>query len=260
MALAGTCNPGQCLSRLWHQFGCYYSSWHHVPSSFRSTFFAYVKLIVLRDRGPFPFGQPFPPWWVVDIWKNQTKKNIIIYQVCAERKHQQKKQDGTERSCFLFSACVEIQIYPFASLPMDPGWSAANVPAGEAMRNGCGRSWWVGGAWSWLVGSPGSADDIGNSTAESWRCTLMSHRARGHAGKVSLSLSQSPWHRHMQECTHLCTSRQVDSNVRSPSVASLEQRSVLKPLFFSPLLLISSSKWSVCMFLYRWWQRSYKMC
>lgn len=164
--------------------------------------------------------------------KKPNKKKIIIYQVCAERKHQQKKRDGTERSCFLFSACVGIQIYPFASLPMDPGWSAANVPAGEAMRNGCGRSWWVGGAWSWLVGSSGSADDIGNSTAESWRCTLMSHGARGHAGKVSLSLSQSPLPRHMQECTHLCTSRQVDSNVRSPSVASLEQRSVLKPLFF----------------------------
>lgn len=144
MALAGMCNPGQCLSRLWHQFGCYYSSWQHVPSPFRSTFFAYVKLIVLRDRGPFPFGQPFPPWWVVDI-KKTTKKNIF-YQVCAERKHQQKKRHGTERSCFLFSACVGIQIYPFASLPMDLGWSAANVPAGEAMRNGCGRSWWVGGA------------------------------------------------------------------------------------------------------------------
>lgn len=73
--------------------------------------------------------------------KKPNKKKIIIYQVCAERKHQQKKRDGTERSCFLFSACVGIQIYPFASLPMDPGWSAANVPAGEAMRNGCGRSW-----------------------------------------------------------------------------------------------------------------------
>lgn len=136
--------------------------------------------------------------------KKTNKKKIIIYQVCVERKHQQKKRDGTERSCFLFSACVGIQIYPFASLPMDPGWSAANVPAGEAMRNGCGRSWWVGGAWSWLVGSPGSADDIGNSTAESWRCTLMSHRARGHAGKVSLSLSLSLPYTDTCKSAHTC--------------------------------------------------------
>lgn len=192
--------------------------------------------------------------------KKKPNKKIIIYQVCAERKHQQKKRHGTERSGCLFSACVGIQIYPFASLPMDLGWSAANVPAGEAMRNGCGRSWWVGGAWSWLVGSTGSADDIGNPTAESWRCTLMSHGARGHAGKVSLSLSLSPLHKHMQECTHLCTSPQVDSNVRSPSVASSEQRSVCKASFFFTLLLKSSWKWSVCMLLYRWWQQSYKMC
>lgn len=129
--------------------------------------------------------------------------------------------DQNIQFCFVFFLhSWECKYVPLKASLWILAWSATNVPAGGNSETA------VVGCDEWEVREAGEfVPPAQQMISESWRCTLLSHRAWGHTGQVSPPLSICL----PDKYTYMSAQAQAHKLTLSTSVELLEQHFVFKP-------------------------------